>query len=65
MSIDPIALRNVLALASDHLRGTAMPPIDTKTMVVAWSQIASLEAEYTAMTATKADVKPPGKPGKA
>ena len=56
--IDPAHLRNVLALASDHLRGVALPAQDPEVMAGVWGQIASLERERKAMEeAAKSEVK--------
>lgn len=45
MSIDPKHLRNVLALASDHLSGRPLPVQSPQTMAGLWSQVAALENE--------------------
>ena len=59
MTIDPIALRNVLALASDHLRGSPLPPQNAETMSGAWAQIAALEAERSALQEAAAKAAKP------
>lgn len=56
MSIDPTALRNVLALASDHLRGSPLPAQSPETMAGVWSQIAALASECRALEESNAAI---------
>ena len=59
--IDPAHLRNVLALASDHLRGKALPEQAPDVMAGVWGQIVVLEREMKALeeaAKSEADVRP-------
>lgn len=56
MAIDPNALDQAIALASDHLRGLALPPQPAEAMAGAWSQLAVLSAESKRMRESAAAI---------